>query len=207
MPWMYDPPRQVRQRIRVIAPRRFVTRPPAPQEVGDKHFSISSRMEVNGNTFTLLLGYTAQARRGAAGRPGVVTASACSRRAAWPAPRCACRCSTPTGYRACSPTSSGACSASTAANADSLREIVVRQELELALATEVLKVGRRQVAARRPGAGQARRRQQHAQPLRSHAGRRRQGAAAVARKEPASCTMRAAWRCCRSAAPTKRWRR
>ena len=58
MPWQYDPPRQMRQRVHVIAPRRFQSRPPAPQEVSDKHFGLTSRMEVSGNTFTLLLGYT-----------------------------------------------------------------------------------------------------------------------------------------------------
>lgn len=58
MPWLIDQPRQVRQRITVVAPRKFQSRPPAPQDVGDKHFNLASRMDVNGNQFTLTLTFT-----------------------------------------------------------------------------------------------------------------------------------------------------
>jgi lipoprotein NlpI len=139
MPWMYDPPRQVRQRIRVIAPRRFVTRPPAPQEVGDKHFSISSRMEVTGNTFTLLLGYTRKVDE------VLPTDLASYRERIQSARRMA-------GTTLRLPLLDAdrlqgvfadiekRVQRQHGSNVDSLREIVVRQELELALATEVLKV-------------------------------------------------------------------
>ena len=139
MPWMYDPPRHVRQRIRVIAPRRFVTRPPAPQEVGDKHFSISSRMEVTDNTFTLLLGYT---RKLDEVLPGDL---ASYRERIQSARRMA-------GTTLRMPLLDAdrlhgvfadierRVQRQHGSNVDSLREIVVRQELELALATEVLKV-------------------------------------------------------------------
>ncbi len=58
MPWLNDQPRQVRQRISVVAPRKFQSRPPAPQDIGDKHFNLASRMDVSGNVFTLTLTYT-----------------------------------------------------------------------------------------------------------------------------------------------------
>ena len=139
MPWLYDQPSQMRQRVRVIAPRRFQSRPPGPQEVSDKHFSLTSRMEVSGATFTLLLGYTRKLdevlpgdlasyreRIQAARRMGGTTLrlplldadrlqgvfSDIERR-------------TQRQYGSTS---------------DALREMVVRQELEVALATEVLKV-------------------------------------------------------------------
>jgi lipoprotein NlpI len=139
MPWMYDPPRLVRQRIRVIAPRRFVTRPPAPQEVGDKHFSISSRMEVSGNTFTLQLGYVRKLDE-------VLPADLASYRERMQAAR---RMAGTTlrlplldadRLQGVFADIERRVQRQHGANADSLREIVVRQELELALATEVLKV-------------------------------------------------------------------
>ncbi len=138
MPWMYDPPRHVRQRIRVIAPRRFVTRPPAPQEVGDKHFSMTSRMEVSANTFTLQLGFT---RKLDEVQPGDL---ASYRERVQAARRMA-------GTTMRLPLLDADRLQNVFADierrvqrqhgsvADSLREIVVRQELELALATEVLK--------------------------------------------------------------------
>ena len=139
MPWMYDPPRLVRQRIRVIAPRRFVTRPPAPQEVGDKHFNISSRMEVTGNTFTLLLAYARKVDE-------VLPADLASYRERIQSAR------RMAGTTLRMPLLDAdrlqgvfadierRVQRQHGSNADSLREIVVRQELELALATEVLKV-------------------------------------------------------------------
>jgi lipoprotein NlpI len=139
MPWMYDPPRQVRQRIRVIAPRRFVTRPPAPQEVGDKHFSISSRMEVSGNTFTLLLGYT---RKLDEVLPGDLAAYRervqSARRMAGTTLRLPLL--DADRLQGMFADIEKRIQRQHGSNADSLREIVVRQELELALATEVLKV-------------------------------------------------------------------
>jgi lipoprotein NlpI len=139
MPWMYDPPRSVRQRIRVIAPRRFVTRPPAPQEIGDKHFSISSRMEVNGNTFTLLLGYT---RKLDEVLPGDLAAYRervqSARRMAGTTLRLPLL--DADRLQGVFADIEKRVQRQHGANADSLREIVVRQELELALATEVLKV-------------------------------------------------------------------
>jgi lipoprotein NlpI len=139
MPWMYDPPRNVRQRIRVIAPRRFVTRPPAPQEVGDKHFSISSRMEVNGNTFTLLLGYT---RKVDEVLPGDLASYReriqAARRMAGTTLRLPLL--DADRLQGVFADIERRVQRQHGSNADSLREIVVRQELELALATEVLKV-------------------------------------------------------------------
>jgi lipoprotein NlpI len=139
MPWMYDPPRHVRQRIRVIAPRRFVTRPPAPQEVGDKHFNISSRMEVNGNTFTLLLGYTRKVDEVLpADLPSYRERIQSARRMAGTTLRLPLL--DADRLQGVFADIERRVQRQHGSNADSLREIVVRQELELALATEVLKV-------------------------------------------------------------------
>jgi lipoprotein NlpI len=139
MPWLYDQPRQVRQRIRVIAPRRFQSRPPAPQEVGDKHFNLASRMDVSGNTFTLLLSYVRKLdevlpgdlaayreRIQAARRMGGTTL----RLPLLDADR----------LQGVFADIERRVERQHGNNADALREIVVRQELELALATEVLEV-------------------------------------------------------------------
>jgi lipoprotein NlpI len=139
MPWLYDPPRHVRQRIRVIAPRRFVTRPPAPQEVGDKHFSISSRMEVNGNTFTLLLGYTRKLDEVLPGDlPSYRERIQSARRMAGTTLRMPLL--DADRLQGVFADIERRVQRQHGSNVDSLREIVVRQELELALATEVLKV-------------------------------------------------------------------
>jgi lipoprotein NlpI len=139
MPWQYDQPRLVRQRIRVIAPRRFQSRPPAPQEVGDKHFNLASRMEVSGNTFTLVLSYarkldevlpgdlaTYRERIQVARRMGGTTL----RLPLLDADR----------LQGVFADIERRVERQHGTNTDALREIVVRQELELALATEVLKV-------------------------------------------------------------------
>ncbi|MEO8153373.1 MAG: hypothetical protein ABI605_09915, partial [Rhizobacter sp.] len=57
MPYMVDQPRQMRQRLRLIAPRKFSSLPPAPSEVGDKHFNLAARYEVNGNAIDYVLTY------------------------------------------------------------------------------------------------------------------------------------------------------
>jgi lipoprotein NlpI len=139
MPWLNDQPRQVRQRIRVVAPRNFQARPPAPQDIGDKHFGLSARMETRANVFTLTLTYTrkldevlpadlaayrerVQAARRVGGttlRLPLLDADALQSAFADIEQRM---------DRALGPT------------ADSLREILVRQELERALATETLKL-------------------------------------------------------------------
>jgi lipoprotein NlpI len=138
MPWMYDPPRHVRQRIRVIAPRRFVTRPPAPQEVGDKHFSMTSRMEVSANTFTLQLGFT---RKLDEVQPGDLASYRERVQAARRMAGTTMRLPLLDADRLQNVFADieRRVQRQHGANADSLREIVVRQELELALATEVLK--------------------------------------------------------------------
>ncbi|MFI4929744.1 MAG: DUF3857 domain-containing protein [Burkholderiales bacterium] len=139
MPWQYDPPRQMRQRVQVIAPRRFQSRPPAPQEVNDKHFSLTSRMEVSGNTFTLLLGYARKLDEVLPGdlasyREHVQMARRLSgttlRLPLLDADRLQ-------GVFADIERRTQRQYGSTS---DALRELVVRQELEVALATEVLKV-------------------------------------------------------------------
>lgn len=57
MPFLVDQPVQVRQRLRAIAPQRFTASPPPPADVTDKHFRVASRYEVNGNSFDYLLTY------------------------------------------------------------------------------------------------------------------------------------------------------
>lgn len=61
MPYIIDQPRQVKQRLRLIAPRKFTTQPPAPTEIGDKHFNLAARYEVTGNTLDYLLTYDRRA--------------------------------------------------------------------------------------------------------------------------------------------------
>jgi lipoprotein NlpI len=138
MPWLYDQPRQMRQRVRVIAPRRFQSRPPAPQEVSDKHFSLSSRMEVDGNRFTLLLGYTrkldeVQPADLASYRERIQSARRLSgttlRLPLLDAER----------LQGVFTDIERRVQRQYGSNGDALREMVVRQELEVALATEVLK--------------------------------------------------------------------
>jgi len=138
MPWMVDQPRQMRQRVRVIAPRRFQSRPPAPQEVSDKHFSLSSRMEVSGNVFTLLVSYVrkldeVQPADLATYRERIQSARRLSgttlRLPLLDAERLA-------GVFA---DIERRVQRQYGSNSDALREMVVRQELEVALSTEVLK--------------------------------------------------------------------
>lgn len=57
MPFMVDQPVRVRQRLRAVAPARFNSQVPPPQDVADKHFRLSSRYEVNGNTLDYVLTY------------------------------------------------------------------------------------------------------------------------------------------------------
>lgn len=57
MPYLIDQPGRVKQRVRLIAPRKFNSQPPAPTEVGDKHFNLAVRYELNGNTLDYLLTY------------------------------------------------------------------------------------------------------------------------------------------------------
>ncbi|MBC7994024.1 MAG: DUF3857 domain-containing protein [Rhizobacter sp.] len=57
MPYLVDQPQQVKQRLRLIGPRKFTSQPPAPSDVGDKHFNLSSRYELDGNTLNYLLTY------------------------------------------------------------------------------------------------------------------------------------------------------
>jgi lipoprotein NlpI len=139
MPWQYDQPRQMRQRVRVIAPLRFQSRPPAPQEINDKHFSLSSRMEVSGNTFTLLLSYTRKLDE-------VLPADLASYRERIQAAR---RLGGTTlrlplldaeRLQGVFADIERRMQRQYGSTSDALREMVVRQELEVALATEVLKV-------------------------------------------------------------------
>jgi lipoprotein NlpI len=57
MPWLVDSARQVKQRVSLIAPRRYTQKPPAPSEVADKHFRLSARFEVTGSRLDYLLNY------------------------------------------------------------------------------------------------------------------------------------------------------
>lgn len=57
MPFRIDQPLQVRQRLRAIAPARFRTPAPPPNEVSDKHFRLATRYEVHGNAFDYVLVY------------------------------------------------------------------------------------------------------------------------------------------------------
>jgi len=139
MPWLNDQPRQVRQRIRVVAPRNFQSRPPAPQDVGDKHFSLSSRMETSANVFTLTLTYTRKLDE-------VLPADL----AAYRERVQSARRSGGTTLRLPLLDAEALQGAFTdierrmerahGSTSDSLREIMVRQELERVLATETLKV-------------------------------------------------------------------
>lgn len=139
MPWLYDQPRLMRQRVRVIAPLRFQSRPPAPQEVSDKHFSLSSRMEVSGSTFTLLLGYT---RKLDEVLPGDLTAYRERIQAARRLTGTTLRLPLLDADRLQGVFADieRRMQRQYGSTSDALRELVVRQELELAMATELLKV-------------------------------------------------------------------
>jgi len=139
MPWQYDQPRQMRQRVRVIAPLRFQSRPPAPQQVSDKHFSLSSRMEVSGSTFTLLLGYT---RKLDEVLPGDLAAYREHLQAARRLGGTTLRLPLLDADRLQGVFADieRRMQRQYGSTSDALREIVVRQELELAMATELLKV-------------------------------------------------------------------
>jgi lipoprotein NlpI len=139
MPWLIDQPRQVRQRITVVAPRKFQSRPPAPQDIGDKHFNLASRMEVSGNQFTLTLTYTRKLEQ-------VLPADLAGYRERIQAARRIGG----TTLRLPLLDADALKDTFTAIEhrmqklhgntADALREIMVRQELESALATETLKL-------------------------------------------------------------------
>ena len=139
MPWLYDQPRRLTQRVRVIAPRRFQSRPPAPQEVSDKHFALTSRMEVSGNAFTLVMGYTRKLDE-------VLPADLAGYRERIQAAR---RLSGTTlrlplldadRLQGVFADIERRVQRQYGSTSDALRELVVRQELEVALATEVLKI-------------------------------------------------------------------
>jgi lipoprotein NlpI len=57
MPFLVDQPLQVKQRLRAVAPHRFSSQPPPPAEAADRHFRLATRYEVNGNTFDYLITY------------------------------------------------------------------------------------------------------------------------------------------------------
>ncbi len=57
MPFLVEQPALLRQRVRVVAPRRFGQRTPPPNEVADKHFRLTSRYEVQGHSFDYVLTY------------------------------------------------------------------------------------------------------------------------------------------------------
>lgn len=57
MPFLVDQPARVRQRLRAIAPARFSSQAPPPNEVADKHFKVSMRYEVSGNAVDYVLTY------------------------------------------------------------------------------------------------------------------------------------------------------
>jgi lipoprotein NlpI len=61
MPFVVDQPRQVRQRVRIIGPRKIGSAPPGPVEVADKHFKLSARYEISGNRVDYLLTYERRA--------------------------------------------------------------------------------------------------------------------------------------------------
>lgn len=139
MPWLNDQPRRVRQRVSVVAPRRFQSRPPAPQDIGDKHFNLSSRVDIHDNVFTLTLTYTRK-------RDEVLPADLATFRERLHAAR---RIGGTTlrlpllDAQALQGTFSDIerrMQTVHGSTSDSLREIMVRQELERALATETLKL-------------------------------------------------------------------
>jgi len=139
MPWLNDQPRQVRQRISVVAPRKFQSRPPAPMDIGDKHFNLSSRMETRDNVFTLVLTYTRK-------HDQVLPADLAGYRERVQAAR---RIGGTTlrlplldadALQATFADIERRMQAAHGSTTDALREIMVRQELESALATATLKV-------------------------------------------------------------------
>ncbi|PZP27448.1 MAG: hypothetical protein DI603_21895 [Roseateles depolymerans] len=66
-PYWLDLPRRVDLRIAVKGPRPFAATPPAPQQLGDKHFSFSSRVEAEGGAMVSVVRYE---RRGDEVLPG-----------------------------------------------------------------------------------------------------------------------------------------
>jgi lipoprotein NlpI/transglutaminase-like putative cysteine protease len=139
MPWLYDEPRRLTQRVRVIAPRRFQSRPPAPQDVNDKHFSMTSRMEVSGNVFTLLLDYTRKLDQVLPGDlAGYRERVQAARRLSGTTLRLPLL--DPDRLQGVFDDIERRVQRRYGSTSDSLRELVVRQELEVALATEVLKI-------------------------------------------------------------------
>ncbi len=137
MPYLIDQPRQVKQRLRLIAPRKFSSQPPAPSEVGDKHFNLGVRYEIEGNALNYLLTYDRRSdqvlpadlagyreRVQAARKLGGVTARL------------------PLvdfdGLRSAFSEIDRRVQRSLGQQSDSLSEIVIRQEVERLLATETL---------------------------------------------------------------------
>lgn len=138
MPYLVDQPKQVRQRIRLVAPRKFSTQLPGPSSVGDKHFNVSVRYELDGNTLGYVLTYDRRAdevlpadlagfreRTQAARKLGGVTARL------------------PLldfdGLSSAFAEIDRRVQRSLGDSPDALREIVTRQEVERLLATETLK--------------------------------------------------------------------
>lgn len=56
-PYMLDQPQQVELRLSVVGPRPFTAPAPPPQNVGDKHFSFQTRIELAGNKVTFVSRY------------------------------------------------------------------------------------------------------------------------------------------------------
>jgi lipoprotein NlpI len=61
MPFLVEQPRSVRQRVKVVAPRRFSGNPPGPTGIGDKHFNLNTRYDVDANALTYTLSYERRA--------------------------------------------------------------------------------------------------------------------------------------------------
>ncbi|HEX6016564.1 MAG TPA: hypothetical protein VFZ28_00540, partial [Burkholderiaceae bacterium] len=139
MPWLVDQPRRLTQRVRVIAPLRFQSRPPAPQDVNDKHFAMTSRMEVSGNEFTLLLGYTRKLDEVLPGDlAGYREHLQAARRMSGTTLRLPLL--DADRLRSVFDDIERRVQRRYGSDGDALRDLVVRQELEVALATELLKV-------------------------------------------------------------------
>jgi len=56
-PFLLDGPRRVELRIAVTGPQPFTQAPPAPQQVADKHFSLQSRIELQGGSLVAVSRY------------------------------------------------------------------------------------------------------------------------------------------------------
>jgi lipoprotein NlpI len=61
MPFEMQSPRQMKQRVRVIAPSRFTSTVPAPVDIGDRHFNLNARYILDGSTLDYVLSYERRA--------------------------------------------------------------------------------------------------------------------------------------------------